>query len=260
MRRCSFVVSLLLPLLALPSCLRDFDQFDASGNGDGDSDLGGRPDSGGMSGNGGTALGGASGGAPNLSCGTGQKLCVNECVSNNLPQTGCNESSCEPCPSVAHREATCNAGACSVGQCEVGFFDCDGSVDSGCEHSQSTYSELACGGCDADCTTLGLTNCQNVCGCAQDAECGDTRRNVVCTERLCVCDDVSCKPGETCERSGNTTFCQCGGGTACNEGWVCCPSAAGATCKQLDANDVSNCGACGVRCADGQLCVEGACE
>lgn len=281
MQRASLAVILLFPLLVFPSCLRDFEQFDASGSGEpsgdggGDGDLGGAPGDGGtpsgdggllgdgdgdQGGDGDTGSGGAEGGAPNSGCETDEKLCGSNCIPNSDPATGCNETGCDPCPSAPHREALCSAGACSVGQCESGFVDCDASPDNGCEHSLSTFSELSCGGCDADCTTLGLTNCQGVCGCAQHAECGDTRRNVVCADRLCVCDDVACRPGETCGRVGNTSVCECGGGGACSEGWVCCPGSSGASCKQLDAADVANCGACGFRCRDFEVCVNGTCQ
>jgi hypothetical protein len=296
-QKTGLLVSLVVPLLVIPSCLRDFEKFDASGegggagdfggalgdgdaglggaSGDGDGDLsgdGGAPGNGGTggdgAGDGGTGgdgggepgSGGASGGGPNPTCSAGAKLCGQECVPDDDVATGCSESSCGPCPGASHREAVCSSGACDLGACEPGFFDCDESVNGDCEHSVSTFSEFACGGCEANCTTLGLTNCQGTCGCATDAECGDTRRNVVCSNRLCVCDDSECNPGETCGRAGNASVCECGGGDACTAGWVCCPGAAGATCRQLDGNDPSNCGACGFRCADGQVCVNGACQ
>ena len=287
MSKISLSVMLLLPLLVFPSCLRDFEQFDASGggaasgDGDGDGEPGGAPGDGGTpSGDGGgdqagdgdgdqagdgdgdgdTGSGGAQGGAPNPVCEANEKLCGGNCTPNDDPATGCSDTGCEPCPSAPHREVLCSSGSCSLGQCEAGFLDCDASPENGCEHSSSTFSELSCGGCDADCTTLGLTNCQGVCGCAQHAECGDTRRNVVCTDRLCVCDEVACRPGETCGRVGNTSVCECGGEGACSDGWVCCPASSGAACKQLDASDVSNCGACGFQCRDFEVCVNGTCQ
>ncbi len=289
MRLSSVMASLALgvPLLCVSGCLRDFDQFDASGIAEdgaggrgqgGDGASGGGTDSGGGSVDGGggsaSASGGSqsvAGGAPDGSGGTdsgddgcsfGQKLCGDTCVPDDDPATGCAAVDCTPCPSLSHASVGCDAGQCAVLACEAGFVDCDGTDSPGCEHSPSSFSETACGGCDADCTSLGLSNCQGgECGCASAMDCEyNTDRGVACNDRLCECGGKPCQVGETCLSDRSSSICSCDGGAECPDGWVCCPGSAGGSCKDLKGADSSNCGACGWACADGEVCVDGVCQ
>jgi hypothetical protein len=99
------------------------------------------------------------------------------------------------------------------------------------------------------------------CGCTSDAECrGDLGGTGTATcntiTRTCVCDNIECRPGESCERQGSVQRCQCNGGTACMAGQTCCDTPAG--CRRLDS-DTMNCGACGRACPMGFACQQGLC-
>jgi hypothetical protein len=193
------------------------------------------------------------------------KPCGSSCVSDDDPATGCGNNSCSPCPSRPNAMMGCEAGACAVIGCADSFIDCDGSDQTGCEHSPSSFDENACGGCDADCTSLGLSVCAGgECGCANDTQCkGNANAGFGCDTgtRRCECtQNGECNAGETCRKvGGNSAECSCGGNAACGSGWTCCPGDSGANCKQLDANDSSNCGACGWSCPSGKVCSSGIC-
>jgi hypothetical protein len=70
---------------------------------------------------------------------------------------------------VKHAEAACQAGDCALGACDLGWADCDGDVDTGCE------VEIACdegGACATACGSQGGLACADVCApvCAPPAE------------------------------------------------------------------------------------------
>lgn len=263
MIRRAFVLGLVLgSSLVVSSCLRDFDRFEATDGGPDDGSAGGS-NGGSTSSAGSPGSGGAPGSGGNVDdgCSVGEKNCLGECVPDDDPATGCATESCSACPTENNATIGCDAGECAVLGCEAGFVDCDDSQE-GCEHSPSSFDETKCGGCNADCTSLGLSNCQSGrCGCAQASDCS-TEGNIDsdCVSRLCQCGGTTCNVGETCIKQMGSAQCSCGGGGPCEDGWVCCPGSDGPSCKQLDGTDSSNCGACGWTCAQGEVCVDGVCQ
>ena len=81
----------------------------------------------GTGGLGGGAGGGGIGGAPPLSCTTGQKLCGSACVSVDDPTYGCDTIACDPsvCPAVtAGASLACKGTMCVIGSCPSGTKEC----------------------------------------------------------------------------------------------------------------------------------------
>jgi hypothetical protein len=91
------------------------------------------------------------------------KLCSGQCSTGSDPLTGCNGSSCAPCPTTPHRAASCNeTGACAAGACEPGFLDCD-DAKAGCEVDSHTDPDN-CGACGAKCGTTNASGATCVAG------------------------------------------------------------------------------------------------
>jgi hypothetical protein len=215
-RLISWSFALMVLTVLMPSCLRDFDQFEvsespANSGGSSATNVGGMPS---------TITGGMGG---------------------QLSGSGGSDSA----------------------ECAPGFLDCDGDAAKGCEHGTGSFNETMCGGCSADCTSIGLSNCQDArCGCSQAAECeGDAHPDdASCVGRICACAGLTCNQGEICARDRNSASCSCGGKAPCASGWVCCPGEGGASCKELDGGDTGNCGACGWTCRSGEICQSGTCR
>ncbi|HMJ55479.1 MAG TPA: right-handed parallel beta-helix repeat-containing protein [Polyangiaceae bacterium] len=134
----------------------------ASGSGGtgGNSGTGGTGGSSGTGGSGGTGLPDASGGTGGLgpmdaspdrgpTCGAGQKICSNVCVSTSDPATGCAGTGCAPC-AFPNATTTCDpSGQCALGTCTTGFDNCNTDAKDGCEADLSKAD--TCGSCAKKC-------------------------------------------------------------------------------------------------------------
>jgi hypothetical protein len=261
-------------LTAVPACTYDFDQFEATATGGspnaagGTATAGGEPPTAGVGAVGAARPGGgagvpgaggeATGGSP---CASGLKLCGEECVADDNPDTGCGQESCDAC-TVSNGVPGCSGGSCAVDSCEPGFYDCDGNADTGCEIGLNQFTDDHCGGCGNACTAQGYAGglvCQNaLCACTSPAQCSNHNGSFDCTAGVCGCEGVTCQPGETCSlKVGPDWVCGCNGSDACAAGTTCCHTPAG--CRDLQ-NDNANCGACGWQCPDGKTCTAGACS
>lgn len=234
-----------VPALLVSGCLRDFAQFSADGGGDGDA-LGGATSGGQSAGDGDGDTGGGSGdGDGDTGGGAGDG-------DGDSGGTGGGDGD---------GDMTGGVGGAVINTCSVGEMDCDDNPD--CEHTTSDWNASMCGGCSADCSVLGLGDCEGgVCGCAGLDECRDAN-NVsghACVGGTCSCSGTECNPGETCVKEGSGARCSCGGGgaAACPSGSTCCPSGGGPSCEDLQSDD-SNCGACGWQCPEGTTCQSGTC-
>lgn len=192
-------------------------------------------------------------------CGSGLKLCDEECVLDSNPETGCGQESCAPCDLI-QATAICVEDACAIDTCNSGYFDCNARPDDGCEHDRSSWSPDHCGGCGNSCRLQGTApgfGCSNgVCRCTAADQCGD-RDDVACGgDGRCVCNEIPCQAGEACIRRGPESVCACNEDTACAVGTTCCHTPPG--CFDL-AFDSSNCGACGWPCPTGTFCQYGEC-
>ena len=164
-----------------------------------------------------------------LTCPPGQKLCASfqACVNPVDPNFGCGSTTCEACSGDNATAVACagnDAGAivCKP-TCKVGFADCDGKPENGCETGLSDPNN--CGGCNVKCAP-GLPLC----------ELTGTVGNCVggCTPPLLNCGTGSCIDKTTDPR-------HCGGCSGGDGGGQTCPSPpnGSATCSG---------GICGVEC------------
>lgn len=63
---------------------------------------------------------------------------------------------CDTVCAVANGTPTCQTGSCEVRACDIGYDDCDGLADTGCEVHLSTNA-THCGQCGRDCAAAGAT-------------------------------------------------------------------------------------------------------
>lgn len=172
------------------------------------------------------------------------------------------------CPSVCaneHGSADCSTGQCEIG-CEIGYADCDGRVDNGCETAIASELE-SCGGCQLACTTsYGSTSCsEGVCtpscvpgmsgDCDADAQNG-CETNLASDAQACG----SC--GTVCTNANGTTSCVSGEcQPVCASGFGDCDGDAINGCETNLATHPNHCGACGRACDPSfQVCVAGECQ
>jgi hypothetical protein len=156
-------------------------------------------------------------------CDQGEKCCSAGCtdVSNDLANCGSCQNDCTQ--RIAHVSGAvllCDQGACDYsGECDRGWLDCDAKRDNGCEKQVVIGT---CGACDTDC----------------NAEVA----HVPSTERIC-------------RDTGDQFVCDYTGD--CMNNYGDCDGARGNGCEQY-LLDETNCGACGVECAQaavGSLCI-----
>ncbi len=139
-------------------------------------------------------------GADAGACAQGQKTCAGACVSVLDPATGCSAPACTPC-AFAHAAAACVMGACAIQSCELGFADCNGKPNDGCE--VDVRSDPAnCGDCNQACASMFACQ-QKTCGCTTNASCGATG---TCDQGGCTCNGNACSPGSPCNDTGDCAF------------------------------------------------------
>ena len=135
----------------------------------------------------------------------------------------------QPCPFVARGKASCAAGLC-VPVCDLGFGNCNGNINDGCE-SQFTVDARNCGGCGMVCPQ-GLVCSNGACTCPQ---CSLPNAKSSCVNLMCVL--VSCLPG-----------------------YVDCNNVQKDGCEVDTSGDPANCGGCGNVCPMNlPSCVAGKC-
>ena len=168
------------------------------------------------------------------------------------------------CSAAGVASTACTGGLCTS-SCNLGAANCSQPAtgpDDGCE-TNATSTTAHCGGCDNDCSNQGYSGgfvCQNMaCRCTTNAQCkGGGNGTVTCDTAagVCICEGSTCRPGESCIKSGPDQVCRCNGGAGCGANQVCCDNPAG--CKDL-MTDSTSCGACGHQCATGLSCIAGVC-
>jgi hypothetical protein len=178
------------------------------------------------------------------------------------------DKNCGACGNVCATSSThpglnlvgrCIDGACEL-TCPVGFQDCNGLVDDGCE--SNSYTDLEnCGGCGIVCPTL--SNGTRACTggkCAEDCLppkvwCGTTCVDLESNVQHCGQCARPCPPRTP--PPGMVQVCQ---GGACGQ-FACaglrgdCNNDIADGCEINTATDTNNCGGCGTKCAPGQRCM-----
>ncbi len=135
-----------------------------------------------------------------------------------------------PCKGLPNAAATCTAGNCVLGQCNVGYYNCDGNPQNGCEVAIGTDVNN-CGGCGNKCAN-GLVCTNGGCTCAK---CNFPNAASSCVNNVCVMG-------------------------ACVQGFADCNNNPNDGCEVNLQNDKNNCNGCGQVCGNGLYCVMGQCQ
>jgi uncharacterized repeat protein (TIGR01451 family) len=194
--------------------------------------------------------------------------------SQDLSTDPANCGACGVKCSVANGLPACVGGACVIAVCSPGYSNCDGQYGDGCEVADASFASdpSNCGGCGQVCAPAHAT------GACSNAVCGIGS----CAPGFADCDG---KAADGCEYDASkfaSDPSNCGGcGKACAAGFVCtagacvqnacppgfsdCNGLPGDGCEYANsgfANDLQNCGGCGLVCAPAQasgVCQAGAC-
>lgn len=189
-----------------------------------------------------------------------------------LRLAGNDESKCV----VPHGQGNCTGGKCTT-SCEAdwykknnkadpGYRDCNGAFVDGCE-TDVMNDAAHCGTCAVACPTpkTGTVYCDRG----------------ACKVQTCITGRADCNqdPADGCEIqvdgtdrlncggcrvtcSGNNIIAACHGGACdgeCLTGWADCNGNKQKDGCETNITTTANCGACGVACAQGQVCVNGRC-
>jgi hypothetical protein len=211
-----------------------------------------------------------SGGSCSITCASGFGNCDAD-VSNGCETTTTNNvtdcGSCGNVCAVLNGTPTCSGTMCAIASCTAPFKDCDGQYANGCETNTGT-SASNCGTCGTTCSNAnGTTSCSGgACApvCAPGFGDCDSNKNNGCetdtTSSLTSCGGC----GMVCSRPNASTACQTSVCTliGCQSGFADCDLNPANGCE-IPLNTVSNCGACGKACTNGNgttTCAGGACS
>ena len=216
-----------------------------------------------------------------LSCGSCELQCTTAlgatacsegvCLPNCIPgmagdcdgntQNGCeaslmdNTSACGSCDVTcmnAHGTTACLSGTCTPA-CEVGYADCDGDPNNGCE-TRSETDPANCGSCGVACDTSFQVcaggACQvSMCPAGQgdcDGVTSDCETDLISNVADCgFCNNV-------CLAANGTPSCVASSCAiaSCNPGFADCDGLAASGCEASLANDPVHCGACAKTCSN----------
>ncbi len=110
------------------------------------------------------------GSAPNgTTSGAGSTGAVDPCAGIDTTSDPLNCGACGRTCVLPHGQAACAAGSCALAACDLGFADCDGDVENGCEVKNACDEGSAC---MTACGSTGALSCADVCApaCAAPAE------------------------------------------------------------------------------------------
>jgi hypothetical protein len=181
-------------------------------------------------------------------CGLGQKVCGDACVTIGDPAFGCTGEGCTPC-SLPNAKNACDKLKCGVQSCTGTFQNCNGADEDGCE-ADTANDPTQCGMCGHQCITPNAMP-----GCKSGA----------CTIAMCdpTWDDCNNDPTDGCEASLQNDSKNCGKcGTKCPQFETCvagkctlsCPDGKGdcnndpADGCETDLGTSQNCSMCGDKC------------
>lgn len=153
--------------------------------------------------------------------------------------------------------------SCSA-MCEAAadhFLTCAEKMAEACKGLPNKYATLTCRAIGAIGCTYGTSSaCESACERLCPPECGD--RQVKCGEICCgrceICAISPSNPNGVCQPPVYNCGSDC-----CPPNTLCCNGACVTPCKGACptdySQDPSNCGSCGHKCSDWQICVDGAC-
>jgi len=202
---------------------------------------------------------------PFATCSTSKYLCDID-LANDVNNCG----SCgNKCPTETwrndelHAKWICVDGGCQMTCSTPLYADCNGRIEDGCETPLGSLQH--CGACGVQCT--GDAICFD--GSCQGCKAGEVRCNGQCVDL--ASNDVNCGAcGKICTTLAGAPAppknmfygCQnseCGH-LKCRSPWVDCNEDIDDGCEVRLDNDTQNCGACGTKCAPGEICVNGTCQ
>lgn len=199
----------------------------------------------------------------------GSGLCkVN--TSNDVDHCGSCDVACPKFAKSKHATSVCSGGECKYG-CAPGYADCNGQAADGCE-TWTFDDPKNCGACGNDCKDdlcwkgacgcpSGYTRCGNEC-----VVLASDQLNCGACGNICNPPKDANDPAWICgpEVSPPHTRWTCTGGACkllCHPAYGDCNNQfCGDGCETLLANDPNNCGGCGKKCNEGQVCVNGGCK
>jgi len=205
-----------------------------------------------------------------LSSECNDEICGSECADGFANCDKQNDNACEIntktdlencgfCGNVCdlpHATAECSSGQCRIKTdgCAVGFQDCNGNPEDGCEVDLKT-NKLNCGACNKVCPDLNgepscdAGSCKITCSagfedCDENTDNGCEINTKTNSKNCGVCEKV-CPAA-----AGYSAYCKdsaCGQ-TLCAAGKGDCNGDPADACETTTSNDVNNCGGCGVKC------------
>lgn len=182
--------------------------------------------------------------------------CVN--VQTDMANCGACFAACAP----AHASAACVAGRCTVASCDMGFRDCDGNADNGCEINTQTDA-ANCGACASRCMEprplCSSGACIGTCPTGM-IRCGDSCINTQTDVANCggcgnVCGGAPANAMPTCVGgmcggfTCNENFHLCGGACASNNSPATCGSSCAPCVPPPNASSDCDGMACTFRCS-----------
>jgi hypothetical protein len=203
-------------------------------------------------------------------CPVDTKLCNGTCVPLDDPKTGCGPlRTCAPCALYNAKSYSCRSDTneCFVTACLDGFDDCQARATGNAilQNCRTNLNEdpLNCRECGHECPPLphaepacGGGECYTLCQFGY-GDCDGLRDNGCETElRSNVADCGACQ--YSCVGKSHMTGDCVNGACLCAAGFADCNRVATDGCE-ADLSTTSNCGACGVVCAEGQICTAGVC-
>ena len=162
---------------------------------------------------------------------------------------------------VTCASAFCSGGTCTSVDCPTGFADCNQEEADRCETDLSTIED--CGACGTHCSTVnGEPSCTTrgcLIACDEGYDDCDDDVDTGCETRLAT-DASHCGAcGNECTNENGSSRCVDGEcSPRCDGGFGDCDGDPSNGCETDVRTSVSNCGACGERCAPTHA--EGACE
>jgi hypothetical protein len=199
--------------------------------------------------------------APFATCNTSQYKCDVDFASDSKNCGSCGNV----CPNYdpIHMSTQCTNGVC-VGHCASDVKDCNSLPDDGCE-TVIAADPNNCGDCGIKCAD-GIPCLKGICGCTApkvlcNGQCIDVTANIQnCGACGNECDDTGLPtPPPNMGYSCGDSTC---GKMGCQDGWGDCDldvatqGYASDGCE-IPLNTTSDCGDCGVKCTDDQLCQRG---
>ena len=190
---------------------------------------------------------------------------------NGDPDDGCevdlriDKNNCNSCGNLclaANGSATCNNRVCQIATCSAGYANCSGGYADGCETNTNTDTG-ACGGCGKPCTidngapkcdagTCAVSSCSGTFrDCNNDPKDG-CEINIASNTKNCGGCGAA---GNDCSTKYKNATSSCAGSSCqppvCNSGFGDCSGGTVDGCETNTTNSASNCGGCGMACAQG---------